>query len=81
MLAAGGALDQDRRPHERAWGDVADPAVLRGWTRWPGRQAATGCAAPPYGRIGGRPMADTAVANTTPGWTKFGVDVEGDRPV
>jgi len=29
MLAAGGGLDQIGRAHERAWGEVEDPAVLR----------------------------------------------------
>ena len=38
MLAAGGGLDQIGRQHERAWGEVEDPAVLQpvARQRWPG---------------------------------------------
>jgi L-fucose isomerase len=78
MLAAGGALDQLGRRHARAWGDVADPAVLARLER-----AARAAAAvrrlqgSTFGRIGGRPMGMyTAVSSADQWMSQFGVDVE-----
>ncbi len=78
MLAAGGGLDQIGRVHERAWGDVAEPAVLRRLDAL----ARAGAAAnrlrgATFGRIGGRPMGMyTAVSSAETWLAKFGVDVE-----
>lgn len=78
MLAASGALEQVGRLHERAWGDVADPAVLARLDSH-ARAAATvrGLRGSTFGRIGGRPMGMfTAVGNPDQWMRKFGVDVE-----
>jgi L-fucose/D-arabinose isomerase len=78
MLAAGGALDQIGRTHVRAWGDIADPAVLGrvlGHVR--AGQAVSGLRGSTFGRIGGRPMGMyTAVADADQWISTFGVDVE-----
>lgn len=78
MLAAGGGLDQIGRVHGRAWGDIADPRVLRrvdGWVR--AGAAVRGLQGSTFGRIGGRPMGMyTAVANPDQWLARFGVDVE-----
>jgi L-fucose/D-arabinose isomerase len=78
MLAAGGALDQLGRRHTRAWGDVADAAVVARLER-----AARAAAAvrrlqgSTFGRIGGRPMGMyTAVSSADQWMSQFGVDVE-----
>jgi L-fucose isomerase len=78
MLAAGGALDQLGRRHARAWGDVADPAVLARL-----EEAARAAASvrrlqgSTFGRIGGRPMGMyTAVSSADQWMRQFGVDVE-----
>ena len=78
MLAAGGGLDQIGRAHERAWGEVEDPAVLRRLDAL----ARAGAAAnrlrgSTFGRIGGRPMGMYTAVSATDVWMqKFGVDVE-----
>ena len=78
MLAAAGALDQIGRVYSRAWGDIADPVVLRQVEA----NARAGAAVSElegstFGRIGGRPMGMyTAVANADQWLSKFGVDVE-----
>jgi L-fucose isomerase len=78
MLAAGGALDQLGRVHERAWGDVADDAVLDRLDALARAGAAvSGLRGSTFGRIGGRPMGMyTAVSSTDQWMTQFGVDVE-----
>jgi L-fucose isomerase len=78
MLAAGGALDQIGRPHGRAWGTVADPAVLeRVLAHVRAAAAARALEGSTFGRIGGRPMGMyTAVSNADQWLAKFGVDVE-----
>ncbi|BEP13027.1 L-fucose/L-arabinose isomerase family protein [Acidothermaceae bacterium B102] len=78
MLAAGGGLDQIGRVHERAWGNVEDPAVLRRLDSLArAGAAANGLRGSTFGRIGGRPMGMyTAVSNTDQWMEKFGVDVE-----
>ena len=78
MLAAGGGLDQIGRVHERAWGDVADPAVLRRLDALArAGAAANALRGSTFGRIGGRPMGMyTAVSSTEVWMEKFGVDVE-----
>jgi L-fucose isomerase len=78
MLAAGGALDQLGSVHARAWGDVADAAVV---DRLDGLARAGAAVAvlrgSTFGRIGGRPMGMyTAVSSSDQWMTKFGVDVE-----
>jgi L-fucose isomerase len=78
MLAAAGGLDQVGRRYARAWGDVADPAVL-GRLDAQARAAAavTGLQGSTFGRIGGRPMGMyTAVSNSDQWLAQFGVDVE-----
>lgn len=78
MLAAAGGLDQIGRVYGRAWGDVADPAVLariEQYVRAAG--AVSSLKGSTFGRIGGRPMGMyTAVANTDRWLAQFGVDVE-----
>jgi L-fucose/D-arabinose isomerase len=78
MLAAGGGLDQVGRVHERAWGDVADPDVLRRLDVLArAGSAAAALRGSTFGRIGGRPMGMyTAVSSTEVWLEKFGVDVE-----
>jgi L-fucose/D-arabinose isomerase len=78
MLAAGGALDQIGRVHERAWGDVEDPAVLSRLDALArAGAAANALRGSTFGRIGGRPMGMyTAVASSEVWMEKFGVDVE-----
>src|SRR2546425_3647962 len=75
MLAAGGALDQLGRVHARAWGDVADTAVvdrLDGLAR--AGAAVTALRGSTFGRIGGRPMGMyTAVSSSDQWMTQFGV--------
>jgi L-fucose isomerase len=78
MLAAGGALDQLGRVHTRAWGDIADAAVvdrLDGLAR--AGAAVVTLRGSTFGRIGGRPMGMyTAVSSTDQWMAQFGVDVE-----
>jgi len=78
MLAGGGALDQIGRTHVRAWGDIADQAVLGrvlGHVR--AGQAVSGLRGSTFGRIGGRPMGMyTAVADADQWISEFGIDVE-----
>jgi L-fucose isomerase len=77
MLAAGGALDQIARPHDRLWGEP-DAAMISQVTRL--AEAARTVAAlrgATFGRIGGRPMGmNTAVAATESWIREFGIDVE-----
>jgi len=78
MLAAGGALDQLGRSHERLWGDVADTSVSR---RLDGlahaAHAVRSLEGSTFGRIGGRSMGMyTAVARTDEWMSRFGIDVE-----
>lgn len=78
MLAAAGALDQIGRVYSRAWGEIADPDVLRVVEANARAGAAVSrLAGSTFGRIGGRPMGMyTAVANSDQWLAKFGVDVE-----
>lgn len=78
MLAAGGALDQVGRRHERAYGDPTDPAVRDKLLRFVRAAGAVGALrGSTFGRIGGRSMGmNTAVANTDQWRRTFGVDVE-----
>jgi L-fucose isomerase len=78
MLAAGGALDQIGRTHVRAWGDIADPAVLQRVLGYVSAgQAVSQLRGSTFGRIGGRPMGMyTAVADPDQWIDTFGVDVE-----
>jgi L-fucose/D-arabinose isomerase len=78
MLAAGGGLDQIGRIHERAWGDVEEPAVLRRLDALAlAGSAANRLKGSTFGRIGGRPMGMyTAVSSAQVWLEKFGVDVE-----
>jgi L-fucose isomerase len=78
MLAAGGGLDQIGRTHERAWGDVEDPAVLRNLDALVRAGAAANCLkGSTFGRIGGRPMGMYTAASSAEVWmSKFGIDVE-----
>jgi L-fucose isomerase len=78
MLAAGGALDQLARTHERAWGDPADPAVAAKIATFARAAGAVGALrGSTFGRIGGRSMGmNTAVAGTDRWIRQFGVDVE-----
>ena len=78
MLAAGGGLDQIGRTHERAWGDVDDPAVLRNLDALVRAGAAANCLkGSTFGRIGGRPMGMyTAVSSAEVWMSKFGIDIE-----
>jgi L-fucose isomerase len=78
MLAAGGGLDQIGRAHERAWGEVEDPAVLRRLDALArAGAAANGLRGSTFGRIGGRPMGMYTAVSATDVWMqKFGVDVE-----
>ena len=78
MLAAAGALDQVGRRHGRAWGEIADEAVLaRVDAHVRAGAAAEGLRGSTFGRIGGRPMGMyTAVSNPDQWLRQFGVDVE-----
>ncbi|MGH2844437.1 MAG: L-fucose/L-arabinose isomerase family protein [Thermoleophilaceae bacterium] len=78
MLAAGGALDQIGRAHDRAWGSISDPTVLqRVLAHVRAAAAVRSLEGSTFGRIGGRPMGMyTAVANADQWLAKFGVDVE-----
>jgi L-fucose isomerase len=78
MLAAGGGLDQIGRLHSRAWGDVADEAVVARLDSLARSAAAVhSLRGTTFGRIGGRPMGMyTAVSNTDQWMREFGVDVE-----
>ncbi|MGI8697142.1 MAG: L-fucose/L-arabinose isomerase family protein [Mycobacteriales bacterium] len=78
LLAAGGSLDQIGRVHSRAWGDIADPAVLdRVLTQVRAAAAVGGLRGSTFGRFGGRPMGMyTAVADPDQWISLFGVDVE-----
>jgi L-fucose/D-arabinose isomerase len=78
MLAAGGALDQIGRRHERSWGAPEEPATLArldGAVR--AARAVGSLRGATFGRIGGRPMGMyTAVADSAQWMRQFGVDVE-----
>jgi L-fucose/D-arabinose isomerase len=78
MLAAGGGFDQVGRPHDRVWGDPADPAVIGRLSGLATAAAvARGLRGATFGRIGGRPMGMyTTVANTDQWMSKFGIDIE-----
>jgi L-fucose isomerase len=78
MLAAGGGLDQIGVVHERVWGDVDDPAVLRRLDSLARATAAVNSLrGSTFGRIGGRPMGMyTAVSSAETWMAKFGIDVE-----
>ena len=78
MLAAGGGLDQAGRTHLRAWGSIAEPAVLAAvLTIVNAATAVTRLRGSTFGRIGGRPMGMyTAVADADQWMKTFGVDVE-----
>ena len=78
MLAGGGALDQIGRTHVRAWGNVADPAVIgRVLSYVQAGVAVSRLRGATFGRIGGRPMGMyTAVADADQWIDTFGVDVE-----
>jgi L-fucose/D-arabinose isomerase len=78
MLAAGGALDQIGRTHVRAWGSIADPAVLQRVLGYVSAGLAVSqLRGSTFGRIGGRPMGMyTAVADADQWIDTFGVDVE-----
>jgi L-fucose/D-arabinose isomerase len=78
MLAAGGALDQIGRTHVRAWGSIADPAVLQRVLGYVSAGLAVSqLRGSTFGRIGGRPMGMyTAVADPDQWIDTFGVDVE-----
>ncbi len=78
MLAAAGGLDQIGRTYGRAWGDIADPAVLASIERYVRAAASVhALSGSTFGRIGGRPMGMyTAVSSTEQWMEKFGVDVE-----
>ena len=78
LLAGAGGLDQIGRVHARAWGDIADRAVLdRVLAQIRAAGAAQGLRGSTFGRIGGRPMGMyTAVANADQWMRTFGVDVE-----
>jgi L-fucose isomerase len=77
MLAAGGALDQIGRRHQRLWGDVDDALVAAIGTQATAAAAVRSLRGQTFGRIGGRPMGmNTAVANTDQWQRLFGIDVE-----
>ncbi|HEY0753768.1 MAG TPA: L-fucose/L-arabinose isomerase family protein [Ktedonobacteraceae bacterium] len=78
MLAAAGGLDQIGRTYGRAWGDIADPAVLASIEQYTRAAASVhALSGSTFGRIGGRPMGMyTAVSSTELWMEKFGVDVE-----
>lgn len=78
MLAAGGSLDQIGRVHARAWGDVADAAVLARIDQLArAGSAVRSLRGSTFGRIGGRPMGMyTAVSSSDQWMAQFGIDVE-----
>jgi L-fucose isomerase len=77
MLAAGGALDQIGRRHQRLWGEVDDALVAAIATHANAAAAVRSLRGQTFGRIGGRPMGmNTAVANTDQWQRLFGIDVE-----
>ena len=78
MLAGGGALDQIGRTHVRAWGDIAEPAVIGRVLGYVNAAVAVSrLRGSTFGRIGGRPMGMyTAVAAADQWIDTFGVDVE-----
>lgn len=78
MLAAAGALEQTGRRHGRAWGEIADPAVMSRVSSWiAAGSAQSRLRGSTFGRIGGRPMGMyTAVADPAQWMAKFGIDVE-----
>jgi L-fucose isomerase len=78
LLAAGGALDQLDRRHERLWGDVRDSQVSRRLGALArAAHAVRSLEGSTFGRIGGRSMGMyTAVAPTETWMRRFGIDVE-----
>jgi len=77
MLAAGGALDQIGRRHERLWGEVDEALVEAIGTHARAAAAVRSLRGQTFCRIGGRPMGmNTAVANTDQWQRLFGIDVE-----
>jgi L-fucose/D-arabinose isomerase len=78
MLAAGGALDQLGRRHERLWGDVGQESVTGPLTTLlAAARAVRALDGTTFGRIGGRSMGMyTAVARTDEWMRRFGIDVE-----
>jgi L-fucose isomerase len=78
LLAAGGALDQLGRHHERAWGDVAEARVsARVGVLARAGHVVRSLEGSTFGRIGGRSMGMyTAVASTELWMRRFGIDVE-----
>lgn len=77
MLAAGGALDQVARAHDRLWGEPDRTMTGHITTMADAAKAVAALRGSTFGRIGGRPMGmNTAVAATETWIRKFGIDVE-----
>jgi L-fucose/D-arabinose isomerase len=77
MLAAGGALDQIARAHERLWGEPDATMIGQLSTLAEAARTVAALRGSTFGRIGGRPMGmNTAVAATETWIREFGIDVE-----